>query len=155
VGVLCGAGNLCLPGLCVTACYLLATAACAPPRNTQPTKLLPNRHSNCCRPMRPMRNTLTETIKTAAHWGTTHLPPDMSCRSRAGEGRQGHRVQPVLLWYLCQQVAQVVVLNNEPAGDRKNQVGKIGGKVQRACDTLGWTRGRRQCDGEEVAPGLL
>lgn len=53
--------------------------------------------------------------------GTTHLPPDVSCRCRAGEGRQGHRVQPVFLWDLGQQVAQVVVLNNEPAGGREGQ----------------------------------
>lgn len=45
----------------------------------------------------------------------THLPPDVACRCCAGEGRQGHGVQPVLLSHLIQEVAQVVVLNNEPA----------------------------------------
>lgn len=45
-----------------------------------------------------------------------HLPPDMPCGSCAGEGRQGHWVQSVILGHLIQQVTQIVVLNNEPAG---------------------------------------
>jgi hypothetical protein len=44
-----------------------------------------------------------------------HLPPDVSGRCCAGEGREGHGVQAVLLWHLVHEVAQVVVLDNKPA----------------------------------------